>query len=178
MHLPLRSTALLLLGAMAGSAATIATTARSRSSFAADKTGSSATSRALPHDVASAFGFSGPQQSAATSSLTQDNARSIAEMISTLKPDTGVTNVLATGSMKPVFGENVILLSEQAPFSTLKVGDIVTYRYSNGMTVVHRLVAKDGNKFWARGDANPHRDDTYVTQENYLRRVYGILYTK
>ena len=44
--------------------------------------------------------------------------------------------------------------------------------------MVHRLVLKDGDKFWAKGDANDRMDSEYVTRENYLRRVFGLIYSK
>jgi signal peptidase I len=68
---------------------------------------------------------------------------------------------------------------ELTPFEELKVGDIVTYRHPQlGLPVVHRIVLKDGDKFWAKGDANERMDNEYVTRENYLRRVYGLIYAK
>ena len=52
---------------------------------------------------------------------------------------------------------------ENVPFDQLKVGDIVTYRHpSLGIPVVHRLVLKEQDKFWAE-DANEHMDNVYVT---------------
>ena len=55
----------------------------------------------------------------------------------------------------------------------------MTYRHPKlGLPVVNRLVLKDGDKIWAKGDANERMDNEYVTRENYLRRVYGLIYSK
>jgi signal peptidase len=112
-----------------------------------------------------------------TSSLTRENALQIGRLFTLLRPGTSYATVLPTGSMKPFFDEKAILLTENAPFSDLKVGDIVTYRHpSLGRPVVHRLVIREGDRFWAKGDANGRMDTVYVTKDNYLRRVYGMVY--
>lgn len=117
-------------------------------------------------------------QETPTSSLTEQRARQIAQLISLVKRKSTYCSVLPTGSMRPIFDDKSILLLEDAPFDSLKVGDIVTYRHPRlGVPVVHRLVAKDGDRFWSKGDANGRMDNVYVTRENYLRRVYGVIYS-
>jgi signal peptidase len=114
-----------------------------------------------------------------SSSIPRDKAEQIARLFGIFKPGSSFCTVLPTGSMKPFFDEKAILLMEAAPFEDLKVGDIVTYRHPRlGLPVVHRLVLKDGDKFWAKGDANDRMDSEYVTRENYLRRVFGLIYSK
>ncbi len=113
-----------------------------------------------------------------TSDLTYRQGKQLAQLISLVEHKTSYCTVLPTGSMKPIFDEKAVLLMEDAPFDDLKVGDIVTYRHPRlGVPVVHRLVAKDGDRFWSKGDANGRVDDVYVTRQNYLRRVYGVIYT-
>jgi hypothetical protein len=114
-----------------------------------------------------------------SSSLPREKAEQIARLFNLFQPGSSFCTVLPTGSMKPFFDEKAILLMEAAPFADLKVGDIVTYRHPRlGLPVVHRLVLKDGDKFWAKGDANERMDNEYVTPGNYLRRVYGLIYSK
>jgi hypothetical protein len=114
-----------------------------------------------------------------SSDLPRAKAEQIARLLGIFKPGSSFCTVLPTGSMKPFFDEKAILLMEPAPFEDLKVGDIVTYRHPQlGLPVVHRLVLKDGNNFWAKGDANERMDNEYVNRENYLRRVYGVIYAK
>ena len=113
-----------------------------------------------------------------TSSLTPQRGLQLARLISLVKKRSTYCTVLPTGSMRPIFDEKAVLLLEDAPFDSLRVGDIVTYRHPLlGVPVVHRLVAKDGDRFWSKGDANGRMDNVYVTRDNYLKRVYGVLYT-
>jgi signal peptidase I len=85
--------------------------------------------------------------------------------------------VMPSGSMEPVFNQRAILVLEAAKFDDLKVGDIVTYRHpSYGLLVVHRIIEKRGNRFWAKGDSNDHMDTAYITRENFVARVYCIVY--
>ena len=119
----------------------------------------------------------GAREETPSSSLTRERTLQIGRLFSVLRPGTSYSTVLPTGSMKPFFDEKAVLLAENAPFSDLKVGDIVTYRHpSLGLPVVHRLVIQEGDRFWAKGDANGHMDNVYVTKDNYLRRVYGMIY--
>lgn len=113
-----------------------------------------------------------------SSSISHERAVQIGRLFSVLKPGSSYCTVLPTGSMKPFFDEKAILLMEAAPFEDLKVGDIVTYLHPQlRLPVVHRLVLKDGDNFWAKGDANDHTDNEYVTRGNYLKRVYGVIYS-
>jgi hypothetical protein len=124
-------------------------------------------------------GFGGAREFTPSSSITRERAQQIGRIFTLFKPGSSYCTVLPTGSMKPFFDEKAVLLMENAPFEDLKVGDIVTYRHpSLGIPVVHRLVIKDRDKFWAKGDANEHMDNVYVTKDNYLRRVYGMIYSK
>jgi signal peptidase I len=113
-----------------------------------------------------------------SSSLTVPQAEQIARVVALIKPGASICTVLPTGSMKPFFDEKAILLMENAPFDQLKVGDVVTYWHPRlGVLVAHRLVAKDGDRFWAKGDANSRSDNVYVTRANYLKRVFAVIYT-
>ena len=114
---------------------------------------------------------------APTSTLAWSQALAVATAARYLVPGAGVLVVEPTGSMRPVFDERALLLTEPAPFAALRVGDIVTYRHpAHGLPVVHRLAEKRGNRFWAKGDGNARMDDVYITPENYGARVFGIVY--
>ena len=122
---------------------------------------------------------SGSREYTPSSSMTFEQAEQIARLFALMKPGSSFCTVMPTGSMKPFFDEKAVLLMEAAPFEALKVGDIVTYRHPQlGLPVVHRLVIMEGDWFWAKGDANDRMDNVYVTKENYIRRVYGMIYSK
>jgi len=113
-----------------------------------------------------------------SSSLTVAQGKQIGQLMSLMKPGTTLSTVQATGSMKPIFDEKAVLLLEDAPFESLKVGDIVLYRHPQlGVAVAHRLVIKEAGRFWSKGDANGHMDNVYVTKANYLKRVFAVIYT-
>lgn len=122
---------------------------------------------------------SGKSREAASSSLSLGRAQQIAGLLRVMEPGASVSTVLPTGSMKPVFDEKSVLVMEKAPFEKLKVGDIVTYRHPKlGVPVSHRLIQKDGDRFWVKGDANGRADNVYVTRENYLSRVCAVIYSQ
>jgi hypothetical protein len=115
----------------------------------------------------------------ASSSLDPEHALRLAKLVCAVMPRSSYCYILPTGSMKPLFGEKVILLLETAPFESLRVGDIVTFRHPRFSTlIVHRLVAGDCTRFRSKGDANRLEDDVYVTRANYRQRVFGIIYSK
>jgi signal peptidase I len=115
---------------------------------------------------------------APSSQLTGFQASLLAQIIVNLSGrDVIVAAVAPTGSMRPFFHDNALLLLEAAPYDELKLGDVVTYYDSElKINVVHRLVERRGDKFWSRGDHNPSMDKIYVTRENYRRRLVGVIY--
>ncbi len=116
---------------------------------------------------------------APTSALDWNSAMKVATAARFLVKGSSLLTVMPTGSMKPVFDERAILLTEAANFDDLKIGDIVTYRHPRyGMPVVHRILEKRGDKFWAKGDNNGRMDEVYITRKNYQGRVFGIIYAK
>lgn len=91
--------------------------------------------------------------------------------------DVVVGTVKPTGSMRPFFNENSLLLLEAAPYSELRLGDVVTFRHPTlDIVVVHRLTERRGDFFWSKGDHNRSMDNAYVTPQNYLRRLIGVIY--
>ena len=116
---------------------------------------------------------------APTSALDWNSAMKVATAARFLVKGSNLLTVMPTGSMKPVFDERAILLTEAASFDDLKIGDIVTYRHPRyGMPVVHRILEKRGDKFWSKGDNNGRMDEVYITRKNYQGRVFGIIYAK
>jgi hypothetical protein len=114
---------------------------------------------------------------APSSGLDRDAATRAAMAARLMVTGGGALNVLPTGSMRPTFDQNAILLTEPARFDDICVGDIVTFKHpSYPVPVVHRVLEKRGDRFWSRGDANGRMDDIYITRENFDRRVFGIIY--
>ncbi len=130
--------------------------------------------------LASSDGLAGKGMGIApTSALDWNSAMKIATAARFLVKGSNLLTVMPTGSMKPVFDERAILLTEAANFDDLKIGDIVTYKHPRyGMPVVHRILEKRGDKFWSKGDNNGTMDEVYITRKNYQGRVFGIIYAK
>jgi hypothetical protein len=114
---------------------------------------------------------------AASSGLQTKEAQRLAQTLALLVPDSTVSLVTPTKSMVPVFDSNAFVLLEKTRYQDLRVGDIVTFRHPNyPLPIVHRIVEKRGDRFWTKGDGNVHMDDVYLTQENFLQRVFAIVY--
>ncbi|HUG11865.1 MAG TPA: signal peptidase I [Opitutaceae bacterium] len=114
---------------------------------------------------------------APSSGLDRDSATRAAMAARLMVTGAGALNVLPTGSMRPTFDQNAILLTEPARFEDIRVGDIVTFKHPAYLvSVVHRVLEKRGDRFWSKGDANGRMDDIYITRENFDRRVFGIIY--
>jgi signal peptidase I len=117
-------------------------------------------------------------RTAPTSSLSPVIAHYVAALIAPKVEGTEVFSVVPTGSMRPAFDDNTVLLTEPAAFADLQVGDIVVFRHSGtGARVVHRIIERRRGGYWTKGDHNVGMDDELVTEANYIARVYGILYT-
>ena len=55
-----------------------------------------------------------------------------------------------------------------------KIGDIVTFvNDGDPMVITHRIIYKDGEKYYTRGDANTSSDRVYVLEENIYGKVTG-----
>ncbi len=113
------------------------------------------------------------------STISSRQAALAAAQLKRAVPGTLVYSVKPTGSMRPLFDGNCLLLTEPAPFSELEVGDIVVFRHSRtGDHIVHRILERRSNGFWTKGDHNGRMDDEIVTTQNYIARIYGIIYTE
>ncbi|MFT3868642.1 MAG: signal peptidase I [Nibricoccus sp.] len=88
-----------------------------------------------------------------------------------------VFTIAPTGSMKPTLDENSVVTVEVVPFDDLRVGDIVIYRDSAGLPIVHRLHHRSGSRWIVLGDNNSSTDRETVTAVNLVGRVCAIFYT-
>ena len=85
--------------------------------------------------------------------------------------------IVGTGSMRPYFWKNSVLLLERVQSSALTVGDIAMYE-RNGGNVVHRVVevAPSGSVLFS-GDNN-NASDGWIEAARIKWRVAGILYAR
>jgi signal peptidase I len=99
-------------------------------------------------------------------------ARVVAEGI-----DGQVYAIAPSGSMLPTLDEGSIVTVEKATLDQLKRGDIVIYRNSSGMVVIHRLYERHDDRWFVLGDNNSSVDRDTVSTKNLLGRVCAIFYT-
>jgi hypothetical protein len=104
--------------------------------------------------------------------VTRNQAWRDAEVIASLDPNR-LTVIGAGLSMRPIYGENTVLVLQKVPFASLKSGMNVAYRNERGGVVLHRLVAKDERGWRAVGFNNEIEDYERVTPENLLGTVYA-----
>jgi signal peptidase I len=116
---------------------------------------------------------------APSSNLDANSALIAAMTISLQVKGARVLTVAPSGSMTPMFSEKAYLVVEPAAFDDLKVGDIITYEHPTArQMVVHRILEKRGDAYWTKGDHNERMDNVYVTRENYMMRVFAIIYAR
>lgn len=116
---------------------------------------------------------------APSSNLSPPIAYFVAGQLSPAVAGTEIFTVVSTGSMRPAFDNNTVLLTEPARFQDLQIGDIVVFRHSGtGVRIVHRIIERRKGGYWTKGDHNRRMDDELVTESNYIGRVYGIIYTQ
>lgn len=97
-----------------------------------------------------------------------------AELIASLAP--GRTEVMGTGdSMKPVYGENTILVLSKIDFNDLKAGMTVVYLNGRGRHVAHQLLVRERDAWRVQGLNNRDEDIERVTRTNLVGVVYASL---
>jgi len=79
-----------------------------------------------------------------------------------------------SGSMAPAIAAGSIAVS--VPSGEYQVGDIVTFLpYSGKVTVTHRIVARNGNAFVTKGDANKTSDSDTVPLRSITGKIVAIV---
>ena len=82
--------------------------------------------------------------------------------------------VLYGTSMEPEYSAGDLVLTR--PVSEVRVGDVVAYRNPElGRTVLHRVVAKDGDRLQFKGDNNDYLDLSRATQVDVVGREWAHL---
>lgn len=110
------------------------------------------------------------------SSVSREHALSLAQMTAATVGGQ-VFTVAPTGSMKPTLDESSVVTVEKVTFTQLRAGDIVIYRNSNGLAIIHRLYEQHGHSWLVLGDNNGSVDREAVTAQNLVGRVCAIFYT-
>ncbi|MCX6938628.1 MAG: hypothetical protein NTU80_12180 [Verrucomicrobia bacterium] len=107
-----------------------------------------------------------------STNVTRNQAWRDAEAIASLDPNR-LTVIGAGVSMRPIYGENTVLVLQKVPYERLSAGMNVAYRNQHGGVVLHRLIARDARGWRAVGFNNEVEDFERVTPENLLGTVYA-----
>lgn len=92
--------------------------------------------------------------------------------------DDGRVTVIGTGdSMRPIYGENTVLVLTRINYEQLAAGMQVGYVNEAGHRVVHVLVGKDARGWTVRGLNNEAIDRERVTRYNLIGVVYASFAT-
>lgn len=113
-------------------------------------------------------------QESSSSTVPNGNLIEIAKNIAAMRPNWTWGWTTWSGSMRPSIDGNTIFVGENDVYDNLSVGDLVSYRsYLPGRGyVLHRIVAKWGNKWVVKGDNNALPDIELVSRENFDLRVF------
>lgn len=80
---------------------------------------------------------------------------------------------VATGSMTGTINQGDVIIVKKT--DDYKLGDIVTFVNKNGEVITHRLInyykPDDKTKFITKGDANPTKDNGYITLDQIAGEV-------
>lgn len=79
--------------------------------------------------------------------------------------------IVISGSMKPTINvDDLIIIKEEKQY---KEQDIVTYK-SNQSVITHRIIKKEGNTIWTKGDNNHVEDSPIQNSQIYGKYIYKI----
>ncbi|CAM2849564.1 S24/S26 family peptidase [Rariglobus hedericola] len=117
-----------------------------------------------------------PYQAAPATDVGKVQAWSDAEQVAGTNTDR--ITVIGTGeSMRPIYGENTVLVLSKIEYDNLKPGMQVAYLSQAGSRVVHVLLEKDTGGWRVQGLNNQHEDRERVTRYNLIGVVYASFAT-
>ena len=97
-----------------------------------------------------------------------------AELIASLGD--GRLEVVGSGdSMRPMYGDNTILVISRIKFEELQSGMTIAYTNDRGHRVVHQLLVADRLGWRVQGLNNEVEDHERVTREDLIGVVYASL---
>lgn len=85
----------------------------------------------------------------------------------------------SSNSMKPTIERGDRIVVKIIPYSTAKIGDVGVFLINHtSIVLIHRIIdiSKKGKRhvFSTKGDSNKLKDDTYLTQKNFVGVVVSV----
>lgn len=109
------------------------------------------------------------------SSASFEKALSDAEMIAALSPDWSVMRAQGE-SMGDFYGDNSLLVVQNASIEDIRVGMMVVYQSTSGELVAHKVLQHEGTQLRTKGTANWSMDPMPVTNEMLLGVVFCVFH--
>ena len=110
------------------------------------------------------------------STVSRDKALTMAKQVAA-SIGGRVYAIASSGSMLPTLDEGSIVTVEMVALDKLKKGDIIIYRNTSGVAVIHRLYERHNDRWYVLGDNNTSVDREMVSVGNFIGRVCAIFYT-
>jgi len=84
--------------------------------------------------------------------------------------------VVLSGSMEPkVPTGSLCFINEHVKYESIKTGDVIAFKMSDGTLVTHRAVDKTEEGIITKGDANDANDLVVTTASNYVGKNIGSI---
>jgi signal peptidase len=80
-----------------------------------------------------------------------------------------------SGSMEPTIPVGSVVVIKPVDPETLKVGDIICFKFSEQTSITHRIVNVTDEGFITKGDANDVPDQGIVKKENVIGKAIVII---
>lgn len=85
------------------------------------------------------------------------------------------TAVVVSDSMEEyLYKDDMVLVKRQSAYHP---GDVILFEDESGLYVTHRIVAKEGEQFITRGDANNIEDPSPTSSEKVVGKVIGVYHS-
>jgi hypothetical protein len=117
-----------------------------------------------------------PQQAVPATDVGRVQAWRDAEQVAGSDGDR-ITVIGSGESMRPIYGENTVLVLSKIDYDSLKPGMQVAYLNQVGHRVVHVLIEKDSRGWRVQGLNNANEDRERVTRYNLIGVVYASFAT-
>lgn len=95
----------------------------------------------------------------------------------TANDESRITLIGSGESMRPIYGENTVLVISKIDYANLKRGMQVAYLSQAGHRVVHVLLGEDARGWRVQGLNNANEDKERVTRYNLIGVVYASFAT-
>ena len=110
------------------------------------------------------------------SSAPFEKALRDAEMIASLSPAWSVQRTSGV-SMGDFFGDNSLIIVQEATLADVRVGMMIVYRSTEGELISHKVISHNGSSLRTIGVANWSVDPAPVTEDMLVGAVFAVFHS-